>query len=289
MCQTVTVILHQTGAVDAAVLAVVPINGDIAQSFFGAPPVVSHHGHKFAEVDDFDDAAPVIHFAAVYRLSSAAEHRRMSDGCMQHARQLHVHAKADLAGDDIGDIHARQRFACQGPGFRVFERNVFGWCQFGCLGCQLAVAEFFVAGVVQHMTEHGLAFADWHAPSLGCGFYQHNAGGGTGFAQIVLRHANSATADTSHVAVGALAAQVFMRRHIDHTHFLPIGFQFFSDQHGRRGAAALAHFGARIAYDDGLVAVYLYPSVDFCLIGGHGGIRPDKAQTERGSGAAADL
>ena len=80
-----------------------------------------------------------------------------------------------------------------------------------------------------------------------------------------------------------------MCRHIDHTHFLPIGFQFFGDQHGRRGAAALAHFGARIAYDDGLVAVYVYPGVDFGMVGGHGGVRPDKAQAERSSGVAADL
>ena len=152
LCQTVAVILHQTGAVDAAVLAVVPIDRDIAQSFFGAPPVVGHHGDKFAQIDDFDYAAPVVHFAAVYRFGGAAEHRRLSDGRMQHARQLHIHTVADLAGDDVGDVYARQRFACQRPGFRVFERNVFGRCQLGCLGCQLAVAEFFMAGVVQHMS-----------------------------------------------------------------------------------------------------------------------------------------
>ena len=51
--------------------------------------------------------------------------------------------------------------------------------------------------------------------------------------------------------------------HIFDTDFFPVDFQLFGDQHGRRGAAALAHFGARIANDDGLIAVYINPRIHF--------------------------
>ena len=120
VAQAVAVNLHDLGTVDRAVFTVVPFDRHIAQGFFGAPPVVRHHSDEFTQVDDFDDAATVVYFAAVDRGGFAAKDRRLGDGRMQHAGQLNIDAIADLASDDVCDIHAWQRFTCQRPSFRIF-------------------------------------------------------------------------------------------------------------------------------------------------------------------------
>jgi len=135
------------------------------------------------------------------------------------------------------------------------------------------------------LTQAGFAFAGGHTPAFGCRFNQQHACGRAGFAQVLLRHANGATAHTGHVTVNAFAAQVVMGRHIHHTDFFPIHFQFFGNQHGCRGATALSHLGACIANDHCVVCMDVDPGIDF---GGLGVLcvgRPDKSQAHGRSGA----
>ena len=80
-----------------------------------------------------------------------------------------------------------------------------------------------------------------------------------------------------------------MRLHIFDTNFLPIDFQFFCNQHGCRGAAALAHFCACIANHDGFIGMNIYPSIDLLGVAGLGSRGQHKTQAERCSGAGADL
>ena len=58
---------------------------------------------------------------------------------MQHARQLGVNTKTDLAGDDVVYVYPWNRFASDGPGGRVFECNILGWGQLGCISGKLAI------------------------------------------------------------------------------------------------------------------------------------------------------
>ena len=66
--------------------------------------------------------------------------------------------------------------------------------------------------------------------------------------------------------------------HIFNPDFFPVNFQLFGDQHGRRCAAALAHFGARIANDDGLIGVDINPRIHLLGLLGLGVSGQAKAQ-----------
>ena len=48
--------VHDSRAGELRVLARFPIDGHFAQRLFGTPPIVSHHGDKFAQVQHLDDA-----------------------------------------------------------------------------------------------------------------------------------------------------------------------------------------------------------------------------------------
>ena len=153
LAQTFAVQLHQASTVDLGVLAAVPFNGHIAQSFFGSPPVVSHHHHKIAHVQHFDNATTVIHLAAVHAHDLATKHRRLGNGSVQHTGQLGIDTEANLAGHDVVHVHPRNGFASQGPGGGVFQRHVFGRRQFGGVRCQLAIAQGFLAGCMYHFAQ----------------------------------------------------------------------------------------------------------------------------------------
>ena len=124
---------------------------------------------------------------------------------MQHAGQLGVNTKTDLAGDDVVYVYPRNGFARDGPCGRVFQRNFFGGRQLGCISGKLTIAKCFFAGSVNHFTQYRLAFALRHSPALGCGLYQHHARRCTCFAQIFLRVADGAAAHTGHIAIGPFA------------------------------------------------------------------------------------
>ena len=80
-----------------------------------------------------------------------------------------------------------------------------------------------------------------------------------------------------------------MRLHMFNTYFLPVNFQFFSDQHGGRGATALAHFGTCVANHDGLVGIDINPGIDLLVLVGLCISGQAKAQTQSRCGAGADL
>jgi hypothetical protein len=61
-------------------------------------------------------------------------------------------------------------------------------------------------------------------------------------------------------------------------HFFPVRIQLFGDDHGRRGHAALAHFGARVANDDGVAGHDLDPDIELWGIGCAGAFGHKKAQ-----------
>ena len=182
LAQTFAVQLHKPRAVDLCIFAAVPVDGHITQCLFGSPPVVSHHRHKLAHVQHFDDATAVVYFAAVQAEHFATKNRRLRNGRVQHAGQLGIHTEANLAGHDVVHVHPRDGLASHGPSGGVFQRHILGGCQLGGVGCELTVAQGLFAGCVHHFAQHGLAFALRDAPTLGRSLHQHHASRGAGFA-----------------------------------------------------------------------------------------------------------
>ena len=270
----------------------IPVDGHFAQGLFGTPPVVGHHGHELAHVQDLDDAPAVFHLGRVHAFDFAVEHGARRHRRMQHAGQLRVDAVFDLAHHDVGNVHAGNGLADQRPVFRVFECDIFGRFELGG-GCgQLAVTQAAFAGRMGDLAQRGLAFAGGHAPLLGCSGHQHVACRGTRLAQIGLRIADGAAAHRGHVPISAFGAQVLMCGGVLDANFLPVGIQLFRDDHGRGRHAALAHFGAGITNDDGVVRLDLHPDVELRRVrarGCAGTFGHKKAQRHTGRGTAADL
>ena len=117
---------HDGSTAQSAVLAHIPIDSHFAQRFFGTPPVVGHHGHKGAQVQNLDNAATIFNFGGIQRFDCAIEHRASCNRRMQHAWQLGVNAILALAHHDVWNVDTGNRFANDGPIFGVFELNRFG-------------------------------------------------------------------------------------------------------------------------------------------------------------------
>ena len=281
--------VHDDRAGELAVVTGLPINGHFAQRLFGTPPIVGHHSHKFAHVEHFDNATAVFHLGRVQGLDLAVEHRAGSDGGIHHARHLGIDAVTDLAGDDIGDVHTRQRFANDFPVLGVFELDIFGRFKLGSSSGQFAVRQAALAGGVAHFAQSSSALTGRHAPLGSGGGNEHLARSGTRFAQILLRVADGAAAHGGHVAIRSLGAQVFVCGGIFDAHFFPVGFQLVGHQHGGRGAAALAHFGAGIANDHRIVGLYFNPGIE---LGGFSRVAvggPEKTQRHARSRGGRDF
>ena len=282
-------IRHDGRTGEGAVLAGVPVNGHFAQRLFSAPPVVCHHRHKLTEVEHLHNAAAVLHLGRVHAFDTAVEHRTSGHCGVQHARQLRVNTVTNLAGDDGRNVHPGNRLADDFPVLGVFEFDFFGRLQLGGGRGQLAVTQRTLAGQVLDPAQRRAAFGSRHAPALRGSRHQHVAGGATGLAQVRLRVADGAAADRGHVAVHPLLPQVVVRGGVFDADFLPIGVQLLGHHHGRGGAAALAHLGAGIADDDGVVGLDLDPGIQTGRVGGICFFRQVKSQAEAGGGGGGDL
>ena len=281
--------VHDGRAGELTVIAGFPVDGHFAQRLFGTPPVVGHHGDKFAQVEHFDDATAVFHLRRVHGFDLAIEHRAGGDSGVHHARHLCIDAVADFAGDDVRDVHPGQGLANDFPIFGVFEFDLFGGLQLGRRSGQLAIGETAFAGRVVHLAQGSSAFAGGYAPLGGSSGDEHFTRGGTGFAQIFLRVADGAAAHRGHVAISALGAQVFVRGGVLDAHFFPIGFQLIGHQHGGRCATALAHVGAGVANDHGIVGLDFNPGIE---LGGFSRVTlggPEKAQRHASGRGGRDL
>ena len=86
----------------------IPIDSDFTQGFFGAPPIVSNDRHKFAHVQNFDNAPAIFNFRGIHCFDFAIEDRARGHGGMQHPWQLSVNAILAIAHDDVWNVNARQ-------------------------------------------------------------------------------------------------------------------------------------------------------------------------------------
>ncbi len=109
-----------------------------------------------------------------------------------------------------------------------------------------------------------------HAPGLGRGLDQHDAGGGAAAADIVVALADALAAGGQEGAPGAVAGQRLAGRHIFGDDLRPVAVQFLGDHLAEAGARALAHLGAGHAQHDGVIRANDDPGVD---LGGRGGRR----------------
>ena len=189
----------------------------------------------------------------------------MFDGRVDHAGHPRIHSERRVAVQDvvqIGDRHVLADVTILG---RRLEFELF-LLRNGLLRGQrhqFAEAQLAIGFGMHHLVILGLAFGNRHAPLRRRRAFEHHARGGAGFAHRIVEIANRFR------TVGVLATVFLVTDGLFDLDALPIGFQFFGDNHGQRGANARAHF--RTVRDDDHAAVGFQAQIDAGLPGGIAG------------------
>ena len=71
--------------------------------------------------------------------------------------------------------------------------------------------------------------------------------------------------------------------------FFPVGIEFLGNDHGRGRHAALAHFGARVADDNGVVGFDFDPDIELWGVGRAGPLGHKKSQRQTRCRTAGDF
>ena len=186
------------------------------------PSVGDHRDRTAAHRHHFLDAGALGDGRGVEALDLAADHRAVSDRCIEHAGKLQVHA-VDLGA--VGLVHGvepGQRFAGDRPVLGVFQSHFARRLEQRRGRGDLAVSCALAAGGVGDHAGDDLAFGGRHAPVGGGGLHQHHPGCGAAFAHIVMRFADAAAAAGREIAPDALACQVLSRRGVFGRDFGPV-------------------------------------------------------------------
>lgn len=104
-------------------------------------------------------------------------------------------------------------------------------------GEELRVGEMSGRAGMKHGTIFRVTFGVRNIPFDGCCGEEHFASGGAGFAQIFVGSSNAAA------TTGELLAIFGVEIRLNNLHAAPIAAKFFGNDHGERGANALAHLG----------------------------------------------
>ena len=264
--ETVFEVLRDGRVGDLGVVAFVPLDLDGVERGLGVPPGVGDDRDRgVAHLHHFLDARHLRRLGVIEAHDLGAEHRRILDRGVEHARQLHVDGVDLRAVELVGGVEPLQRLAGDLPALRVLELDVLRVRRrhLGGRGRDLAVADGPLRGGMRDdAVRHG-HFADRHLPLVGRGLQQHHARGGAALAHVFLRDADAARAAGAHLAPGALAGEIARRRDALGRDFLPVAFELFGDELGEAGERALAHFRARNADDAAVVRLDRDPDVHF--------------------------
>ncbi len=259
-------VLGDRGVGDLGVVAFVPFDGHGIERRLGVPPGVGdHRDGGVLHLHDLLHARHLGDLGVVEADDLGAEHRRVLDGGVEHAGQLHVDGIDLRAVELVGGIEPLQRLAGDGPGLRILQRDGLwiGRRELGGGRRDLAVADRALRRRVGNDAVRDAHFADRHLPLIGRGLQQHHARRGAAAAHVVLRGADAARAAGAHLAPGALAREVACRADAFGRHLLPVAFEFFGDELGEAGERALAHLGARDTDHAGIVRLDRDPQIDF--------------------------
>ncbi len=251
---------------DLGVVALVPGDRQRVERGLGVPPGVGDHRDRgLLHLDDLLHARHFRDLRLVEAHDLGAEHRRILDGGVEHAGQLHVDRVDLRAVQLVGGVEPLQRLAGDLPALRVLQRDGLRIRrrELGGGRRHLAVAGFSLRGRVRDdAVRHG-HLADRHLPLVGRGLQQHDARRRSAPAHVVLRDADAARAAGAHLAPGALAGEIARRADALGLHLLPVAFELFGDQLGEPGERALAHLGTRDADHAAVVRLDRDPDVDF--------------------------
>src|SRR5262249_53410109 len=167
-------------------------------------------------------------------------HRGVRNVGIQHAVHARVHSVDRFATNHVFQVIARNALAHVAPLAARFEfQVVFLWDFEFRGGCdEFAVASFLSGLAVQDLVGAGGAFRFGHTPFLCSSAHEHQSCGGASFAQRVEGPTNGVG------TVGVLVAVLFIAHRLHDFHSIPVGVEFVSDDAGKSGLAAAAHFGA---------------------------------------------
>ena len=165
----------------------VPLQWQGVERDLGTPPGVGHHGdRRVADRHDRPDARPCLYRIGRHADESAASDRTLADRGTQQPRQPEVGAVDERAVDLAGGIEPCQRAADQRPVARRLEGHLLRQGQPGGGFGHLAIAQRATAGPVRDDAAGDGALRRRHPPGIGGGLQQHDPGGGTRLAQVIL-------------------------------------------------------------------------------------------------------
>lgn len=193
------------------------------------------------------DAGKRFDFVGVEAAGGAAVDGAAFDGSDEHPGKPGVYAKFGGAGDFGGSVGAADRLADEAELGGGLERGIGGGFQGRSGGDEFAESELALRGRMKDEGVFGAALRYRDVPLGGGGGKKHFASGGAGLAKIGVAAANAATAASELVAVFRVEVS------LQDGDARPSATEFFGDDHGERGADALAHFGAGTPDFDGAI------------------------------------
>ncbi len=260
------ILLAELGAVGRAGGADVPFDLERIERVLRAVVTVRHHRDRVLEPDHLKDAAAPGDLALVDGFHRAAEHRAFDDGRPHHVRHFEIDTVLRGAVDLERHVEPREAPADELVLVRPLERRLLVELDRGGVCRELAEAERAAGRLVRHLAQGRGAFGGRHVPALGGGCDQPLARAGTGLLDDHAGLAHGAAAAGGEAAIDLVVDDVAVRRSVFGLDEGPVAFELLGENLGQRSEAALAHLGAAVADDDGVVGLDHHPGIDLAGI-----------------------
>ena len=165
----------------------IPFNGQRVDGGLGAPPGVSHHGHRrVANPNHLLHASPLECHSVVGGFDLATPHGAVANGRVQHAWQLEVHAVNLRSVGFVNGVQTSQTLAHQAPVLRVLQGHIGRWLELGCGAGDFAKCRASARrGVGDDTGTHG-AGSGLDFPVVGRCLHQHQTSTCAALANVVL-------------------------------------------------------------------------------------------------------
>ena len=263
----------------------VPADRELLQRRLGAVVAVGDDGDGVLEFDHLEDAAAAENGQFVGARQRAAEHRAGLDCGMHHVRHLDIDAVDGGAVDLQRNVDAVHRPRNEGVLLRRLDRRLLIELDLCRFAGQFPVAEAAAGGLVDHLASFRGAFAGRDVPALCRRGDQPFAGAGAGLLDHRAGFPHRAAAAGGERSVDLVLAEIAVGGGVFRLHLGPVAVQFLGHDHRQCGKTALAHFGAAVADDDGVVRLDDDPGVD--LAGMRRFVAPRADGERRGFGVTA--
>ena len=223
-------------------LGVIPLRLQRVTAFFCRVKPAGHDRDARRDFEHVDDAGHRLGGLGVKALELAAEARRVSDECGQHAGQVHVDRETRGAGALVERVEARDAFGSQQPELvDGFQWRIGGRFFQSCRLEQFAEACAARGRVVPHDPGLNLYFRCRHAPRLRGGGDEHRTRAGARLAQLQpgVADRGGATGNLQRLDHRVVIG-LHVRGRCDDTRARPVRVEFLGDDRGHAALRALS-------------------------------------------------